>query len=31
VGVHDFDAEALRRLLAAAAEAAPHRRKGLRG
>lgn len=31
VGVHDFDAEALRRLLASAAEAAPHRRKGLRG
>lgn len=31
VGVHDFDAEALRRLLAIAAEAAPHRRKGLRG
>lgn len=30
-GVHDFDAEALRRLLAAAAEAAPNRRKGLRG
>ena len=31
VGVHHFDAEALRRLLATAAEAAPHRRKGLRG
>ena len=31
VGVHDFGAEALRRLLASAAEAAPHRRKGLRG
>jgi hypothetical protein len=31
VGVHDFDANALRRLLATAAEAAPNRRKGLRG
>lgn len=31
VGVHDFDVEALRRLLATAAEAAPQRRKGLRG
>lgn len=31
VGVHDFDAEALRRLLASAGEAPAHRRKGLRG
>ena len=31
VGLHDFDAEALRRLLASAGEAAPHRRKALRG
>jgi hypothetical protein len=30
-GVADFDDEALRRLLATADEAAPHRRKGLRG
>lgn len=30
-GVHDFDAEALRRLLAAAGEAPPPRRKALRG
>jgi hypothetical protein len=31
VGVHHFDAEALRRLLATSGEPAPHRRKGLRG
>lgn len=31
VGVHDFDTEALRRLLSTAVEAPAHRRKGLRG